>query len=81
LPPHNYWAIFNGIEAPPGEAAVAVANARAAEFEAKYRARYPGAVDSLLSDLSSLTAHLHFPVRLDQPDRSWRRESGRNGHP
>jgi transposase-like protein len=58
----DYWAIFNGIEAPPGEAAVAVANARAAEFEAKYRARYPGAVDSLLSDLSSLTAHLHFPV-------------------
>jgi len=58
----DYWAIFNGIEAPPGEAAVAVANARAAEFEAKYRARYPGAVDSLLSDLSSLPAHLHFPV-------------------
>lgn len=35
----DYWAIFNGIEAPPGEAAVAVASARAAEFEAKYRAR------------------------------------------
>jgi putative transposase len=58
----DYWAIFNGIDATPGEAAVAVANARAAEFEVKYRALYPGAVDSLLSDLSSLTAHLHFPA-------------------
>jgi hypothetical protein len=29
----DYWAIFNDIEAPPGHAAVAVATARAAEFE------------------------------------------------
>ena len=29
----DYWAIFNGIEAPPGEAAVAVAYARASEFD------------------------------------------------
>jgi len=58
----DYWAIFNHIEAPPGEEAVSVAYARAAEFDHKYRGRYPGAVDCLLADLTALTAHLHFPV-------------------
>jgi len=57
-----YWAIFNGIEAPPGEEAVGIAHQRAEEFANTYRSRYPRAVDCLLTDLSALTAHLHFPV-------------------
>jgi len=58
----DYWAIFNDIGAPPGHEAVAIANRRAAGFKRKYRDRYPGAVDCLLSDFNSLTSHLHFPV-------------------
>lgn len=58
----DYWAIFNDIQAPPGEEAIGIANARAADFERKYRTRYPSAVDCLLTDLSSLTTFLHFPV-------------------
>jgi hypothetical protein len=58
----DYWAIFNGIEASPGEEAVTVAQQRADDFADKYRARYPRAVDCLLGNLSALTAHLHFPV-------------------
>ncbi len=62
----EYWAIFNDIAAPPGHEAVAIANARATDFERKYRDRYPGAVECLLSDFSSLTTHLHFPVEHRQ---------------
>ena len=58
----DYWAILNDIEAPPGEKAVAIAQQRAERFADKYRSRYPRAVDCLLSTLSALTAHLHFPV-------------------
>ena len=58
----DYWAIFDNIEAAPGEAAVGVAVKRAQEFTQKYAGRYPGAVDCLTSEFSSLTAHLHFPV-------------------
>jgi putative transposase len=57
-----YWSIFNDIEAPPGEAAVAIAQQRAAEFAEKYADRYPRAVACLTDNLSGLTAHLHFPV-------------------
>src|SRR5579884_672942 len=57
-----YWAIFNGIEAPPVEEAVASAHQRAQEFADTYGGRYPKAVDCRLTDLSALTAHLHFPV-------------------
>jgi transposase-like protein len=58
----DYWAILNNIEAPPGEEAVAIAYQRAEEFAETYRSRYPRAVDCLLTNLSALTAHLHFPV-------------------
>lgn len=58
----DYWAIFNDIEAAPGEEAVAIAQERADAFAAKHRAQYPRAVDCLLTNLSALTAHLHFPV-------------------
>lgn len=58
----DYWAILNDIEVPPGEQAVAIAEQRAQQFAEKWRARYPKAVDCLLSNLSALTAHLNFPV-------------------
>jgi len=58
----DYWAIWNQIEAPPGEEAIAIANQRAGGFAEKCRGRYPKAVDCLLENLSALTAQLHFPV-------------------
>ena len=58
----EYWAILNDIEAPPGEAAVAIAEVRAAGFVQKWGTRYPKATECLLINLSALTAHLHFPV-------------------
>jgi putative transposase len=58
----DYWAVFNDIEAPPGEAAIAVVEQRARAFEAKWGSTYPKAVDCLVENLSALTAHLHFPV-------------------
>ena len=50
------------LEAAPGEKAVAIAQERADAFAAKHRAQYPRAVDCLLTNLSALTTHLHFPV-------------------
>lgn len=41
---------------------VAVAQVRANQFADKYGSRYPRAVDSLLTNLSALTANLHYPV-------------------
>ncbi len=58
----DYWAILNDIQAPPGEEAVAIARQRADGFANKYRRQYPRAVDCLRTNLSALTAHLHFPV-------------------
>jgi putative transposase len=58
----DYWAIFNQIDAPPGEEAVSVAHERARKFADKYGGAYPRAVDCLLTNLSALTAHLQFPV-------------------
>ena len=63
----DYWAVFDGIEAPPGEAAVAEATRRAEAFAAKWRSRYPSAVECLTGDLTSLTVHLRFPAE------HWRR--------
>ena len=63
----DYWAIFDGIEAPPGEAAVAEATRQAEAFAAKWRYRYPSAVECLTGDLTSLTVHLRFPAE------HWRR--------
>ena len=58
----DYWAILNDVQAPPGEEAISVAQQRAQQFAETYRHSYPKAVDCLLSNLSALTAHLHFPV-------------------
>ena len=57
----DYWAIFDDITAEPGDAAVAEARRRAAAFEAKWQARYPGAVACVTGDLDTLTVHLRFP--------------------
>lgn len=57
-----FWAIFDDIAAPPGDAAVAVARERAAAFAQRFGERYPAAVECVTRDLDALTAHLHFPV-------------------
>ena len=62
-----FWAIFDGVEAPPVEAAVAAVRDRARAFGQRYQRLYPAAVACLLDDLPSLTTHLRFPAE------HWRR--------
>jgi Transposase, Mutator family len=62
-----FCAIFDVGDAEPGDAAVAVATRRAAEFAAKWKSRYPAAVACVTDDLASLTVHLRFPAE------HWRR--------
>jgi transposase-like protein len=57
----DFWSIFDDIEAAPGDAAIAEANARADAFAAKWGRAYPGAVACVMDDLSLLTSHLRFP--------------------
>ena len=56
-----FWSILDDIDAAPGEAAIALAKARAAEFRLRYGRAYPEAVRCLDDDFASLTAYLRFP--------------------
>ncbi|HZD24040.1 MAG TPA: transposase, partial [Acidimicrobiia bacterium] len=58
----DWWAIFNDIDAEPGQAAIAEARRRADRFVAKWADRYPSAVKCLTDDFASLTTHLRFPT-------------------
>ncbi len=58
----EFWAIFDDIDAPPGQAAVAQATRRAGVFAAKWRKLYPAAVDCLQSDFEHLVTYLRFPA-------------------
>jgi putative transposase len=62
----DFWAVFDVGEAEPGDQAVAVAQRQAAEFAAKWQARYPAAVACVTDDLAALTVHLRFPWLLCQ---------------
>jgi putative transposase len=57
----RYWAIFDDIDQPPGQAAVEEATRRAEAFATRYEHLYPSAVACLTSTLSDLTTHLRFP--------------------
>jgi len=57
----DFWAMFDDVDADPGEPAVAQARRHADEFAGKWRARYPGAVACVTGDLDHLVAYLHFP--------------------
>jgi len=57
----EFWAIFDRIEAPPGEAAVAEARTRADRFSARWRRLYPGMVECFEEDREALFAHLRLP--------------------
>jgi putative transposase len=57
-----FWAIFDDIDAPPGEAAVAEATRRAGAFAAKWPKLYPSAVAWLEDDLEHLVTYLRFPT-------------------
>jgi putative transposase len=67
-----YWSILDDIDAAPGEPAIAVARARAAEFSLRYARQYPGAVACLEDDFASLTTHLRLPAA------HWRRTRNTN---
>src|SRR5436309_567332 len=56
-----FWTIFDDIDAPSGDAAVALARDRAVAFERRYGAKFPAAVECLMADFASLSTHLRFP--------------------
>jgi len=57
-----HWAIFDPTGEPPGEASVAVARQRAADFSATFGRRFPSALACLNDDLTSLFTYLRFPA-------------------
>ncbi|MGH2498751.1 MAG: transposase, partial [Candidatus Limnocylindria bacterium] len=57
-----YWAIFDKIDAPPCERAVAVVRQRASDFAEKYGKLYPAAVKCVTKNIKELTTYLRFPV-------------------
>jgi len=63
----DWWEIFDGIEEPPGDKAVAEARRRMDGFKAQWGRAYPSAVACLVEDFESLTVHLRFPAE------HWRR--------
>ncbi|MGH9022137.1 MAG: IS256 family transposase [Acidimicrobiia bacterium] len=63
----EWWAIWDGIDAEPGTAALAEAQRRANAFAAKWQKRYPAGVECLTGDFASLAVHLRFPTE------HWRR--------
>ena len=63
----DWWAIFDGIEEPPGDQAVGEARRRMDGFVAQWERAYPSAVACLVEDFESLTVHLRFPAE------HWRR--------
>jgi len=57
----DWWAIFDGIEEPPGDKSVGEARRRLDGFRAQWERAYPAAVACLAEDFESLTVHLRFP--------------------
>jgi transposase-like protein len=57
-----FWRIFDDIDAPAGERAIAVARGRADEFAKTYAKRFPAAVECLMTNPESLTTYLRFPA-------------------
>ncbi len=57
-----YWSLFDPTGEPPGQASVAVAQARAAQFSATFARRFPAAVTCLNDDLAGLFGYLRFPA-------------------
>jgi transposase-like protein len=55
--------VFDKIEEPPGDAAVAEARQRMDGFRAQWGKAYPGAVACLAEDFESLTVRLRFPTK------------------
>ena len=58
----EFWAIWDGIEADPGDAAVAEATRRARAFSVKWGTLFPAAAACLNDDLDHLTTYLRFPT-------------------
>jgi transposase-like protein len=57
-----FWQVFDDIDAPPGEEAVAEATRRAGMFAAKWRKLYPAAADYLQDDFEHLVTYLRSPI-------------------
>ncbi|MGO9150546.1 MAG: IS256 family transposase [Acidimicrobiales bacterium] len=63
----DWWSVFDHIEEPPGERAVAECLRRLDGFRANWEKAYPTAVACLVEDFASLSVHLRFPAE------HWRR--------
>ena len=58
----DFWALFDDVDAEPGDAAIAQARTHADEFAGKWGTRYPGAVACVTDDFAQLAAHLRVPA-------------------
>jgi putative transposase len=58
----DWWEVFDDIQEPPGDKAVAEARRRMDAFRAQWEKAYTGAVACLAEDFESLTVHLRFPA-------------------
>lgn len=75
----EFWAIFNHIEAEPGEPAVAEARARARRFSARWRKLSPGMVECFEEDQEARFAHLRLPKAAGPGADARTSSSGRLG--
>ena len=57
----DWWEIFDKIEEPPGDKAIAEARRRAEVFVAQWERPYPSAVACLVEDFAALAVHLRLP--------------------
>ncbi len=58
----EFWAVFDDVNADPGQGAVDEVQARIDAFCNRHRATYPAAVACLQDDRAALTSFLRFPV-------------------
>ena len=63
----DWWSVFDKIEDPPGEPAIAECRRRLDGFRANWEKAYPSSVACLTEDFTSLSVHLCFPAE------HWRR--------
>jgi putative transposase len=77
----EYWAIFDDLDAEPGEAAVAEATRRARSFTAKWRKLYPSAVACLQDDFEHLVTYLRFPAEHQGASATATSSSGPSARP
>lgn len=58
----EFWALFDDVDAGPGDRGVAIVQGRIDTFAKGHRKQFPAAVECLLTDRQALSAYLRFPA-------------------